>query len=101
MQNVYNFGFRFRNFLNKPGKVFFVCLFVAAASLFFNGTLWRIWGLRRDLGTIQNQIQTSKTFSKSLDMQIKQAKDPSFIERQAKDKLDMVNERDLVFVFSE
>lgn len=34
-------------------------------------------------------------------MQIKQAKDPVFIERQAKDKLDMVDEHDLVFVFSE
>lgn len=34
-------------------------------------------------------------------MQIKQAKDQSFIARQAKDKLDMVGEHDLVFVFPE
>ncbi len=55
----------------------------------------------RDLSTIQLQINTSKAEARSLDMQIKQAKDPSFIERQAKDKLDMVGEHDLVFVFSD
>lgn len=101
MENVYRFGFRFRNFLNKPAKVFFVCLFFVAALLLVNGTVWRIWGLRRDLSTIQEQIDASKQLAKSLDMQIKQAKDPSFIERQAKDKLDMVGEHDLVFVFSD
>jgi cell division protein FtsB len=76
-----------------------VCIFIV--SLFFNGTIWRIWSLRHDLSTIQAQILNSKNQSKALDMQIKQAKDPSFIERQAKDKLDMVGEQDLVFVFSE
>ena len=82
-------------------KVFFVCVCIFVISLFFNGAIWRIWGLRRDSATIQDQIMNSKTQSKALDMQIKQAKDPSFIERQAKDKLDMVGEHDLVFVFSE
>jgi cell division protein FtsB len=76
-----------------------VCIFIL--SLFFNGALWRIWSLRHDLSTIKGQIISSKEQSKALDMQIKQAKDPSFIERQAKDKLDMVGEHDLVFVFSE
>jgi cell division protein FtsB len=76
-----------------------VCIFIL--SLFFNGALWRIWSLRHDLSTIKGQIGNSKEQSKALDMQIKQAKDPSFIERQAKDKLDMVGEHDLVFVFSE
>lgn len=76
-----------------------VCIFIF--SLFFNGALWRIWSLRHDLSTIQGQIINSKDQSKALDMQIKQAKDPSFIERQAKDKLDMVGEHDLVFVFSD
>lgn len=55
----------------------------------------------RDSDTIQEQILKSKAQSKALDMQIKQAKDPSYIERQAKDKLDLVEEQDLIFVFSE
>lgn len=101
MEKVYGFGFKFRNFLNKPIKVFFVCICVFVISLFFNGAIWRVWGLHHDSTTIQNQILNSRAQAKALDMQIKQAKDPSFIERQAKDKLDMVSEHDLVFVFSE
>lgn len=81
--------------------MFLVCVCVFVLSLFFNGAIWRIWSLRHDLWTIQEQILNSKSQSKALDMQIKQAKDPSYIERQAKDKLDMVGEQDLVFVFSE
>jgi cell division protein FtsB len=76
-----------------------VCIFIV--YLFLNGAIWRIWSLRHDLSTIQEQIINSRNQSNALDMQIKQAKDPSFIERQAKDKLDMVGEHDLVFVFSE
>ena len=101
MDNVYSFGFRFRNLLNKPFKVFFICLCLFLVSLFFNGAIWRIWSLHRDANKIQEQIYNSRKQAKALYVQIKQAKDPSYIERQAKDKLDMVDENDMVFVFSE
>ncbi|MGZ3691187.1 MAG: septum formation initiator family protein [Pseudobdellovibrio sp.] len=101
MENVYTYGSRFRNFLNKPLKVLVVCNIVFAAYLFVNGAVWRVWGLKRDLNTITDQINKSKAMSQSLDMQIKQAKDQSYIARQAKDKLDMVGEHDLIFVFPE
>ena len=74
---------------------------VFAIYLFLNGAVWRVWGLKRDQATIAKQISKSKEISKNLDMQIKQAKDQTFIARQAKDKLDMVGENDLIFVFSE
>ena len=74
---------------------------IFAAYLFMNGAVWRVWGLKRDLNTITEQINKSKAMSESLDMQIKQAKDQSYIARQAKDKLDMVGEHDLIFVFPE
>ena len=101
MEKLSHFGFNFRSLLNKPVKVFFFCICIFIGSLFFNGAIWRIWSLHRDSSKIQDQILNSKTQAKTLDMQIKQAKDPSFIERQAKDKLDMVGKHDLVFVFSE
>ena len=78
-----------------------VCNILFVVSLFFNGAIWRVWGLRRDLATITQQISRSKDQSRALDMQIRQAKDQAFMERQAKDKLDMVGEHDLVFVFSD
>lgn len=101
MEELYRFGFRLRKFLNNPLKVLFACLFVFVISLFLNGALWRVWGLRRDLVTIDEQIVSAQKQSSMLDVQIRQAKDPAFIERQAKDKLDMVGENDLIFVFPE
>ncbi len=101
MNDFHHFGYRLRTFLNKPHKVLMVCLFIFVISLFINGALWRVWGLRRDLGTIQNQIDAAQKQSTILDVQIKQAKDPVYIERQARDKLDLVGEHDLIFVFPE
>lgn len=98
---LYHYGSRFRNFLNRPLKVLLVCNCVFAAYLFMNGAVWRVWGLKRDQATITKQIQQAEQRSIALDMQIKQAKDQSYIARQAKDKLDMVGEQDLVFVFPE
>ena len=101
MDKVYRYGSRFRNFLNRPFKVLIVCNIVFATYLFFNGAIWRVWGLKRDQDTISEQILKANEHSKTLDMQISQARDQSFIARQAKDKLDMVGEHDLVFVFPE
>jgi cell division protein FtsB len=101
VEKVYIYSAHFRNLLNKPLKVLVLCNIIFAGYLFLNGAVWRVWGLKRDQSTIQQQIQHSIEQSKNLDMQIHQAKDQSFIARQAKDKLDMVGEHDLVFVFPE
>ena len=101
MDDLRRLSFNFRQFLNKPHKVAVVCLFIFVISLFINGTLWRVWGLRRDQAKIQTQIENAQKQSSFLDLQMKQAKDPVFIERQARDKLDMVSDNDLVFVFPE
>lgn len=101
MEDLYRIGFKIRHFLNHPGRVIVVCLFIFIISLFLNGSLWRVLGLYRDRVVIADQIQNMTKQSSILDVQIKQAKDPAFIERQARDKLDLVDEKDLIFVFSE
>ena len=101
MEDIRQLSFKFRQLLNKPFKIAILCLFIFIISLFINGTLWRVWGLRRDQATILEQIQNTQKQSVLLDVQIKQAKDPIYIERQARDKQDMVSDNDLVFVFNE
>ena len=101
MDDVRRLSFKFRQLLNKPLKVAFICVVVFVLTLFVNGTLWRVWGLRRDQATIIEQIQSTQKHATLLDLQIKQAKDPSFIERQARDRQDMVSDNDLIFVFSD
>ena len=101
MEDLHRFGYGLRKFLNDPRKVLIVCLFVFVISLFLNGGVWKVWSLRSDYSTIGDQISIAQKQSSILDMQIHQAKDPVFIERQARDKLDMVGEKDLIFVFPE
>jgi cell division protein FtsB len=98
---VRKYATTFRNFLNHPGKVATVCAICFAVTLLLNGLLWRLWGLRRDYARLGHEITESQNSIEKLSAQLKQAKDPSFIERQARDKLDLVADKDLVFVFSD
>lgn len=74
-------------------------MFIFIISLFLNGAVWKVWGLYSDQQIIEDQILMTQKQSIVLDMQVKKAKDPVFIERQARDKLDMVSDKDLIFVF--
>lgn len=74
---------------------------VFAVSIVLNGNVFRLWGLHRDFDRITADIGTTRENITSLAGQLTQAKDPTFIERQARDKLDLAGEHDLVFVFAE
>ena len=90
-----------RQFLNHPRKVFFTSVGILFLTLLLNGNLWRLWSLHSDFHVISENMQNVRQDIAHLDKQLSQAKDPSYIERQAKDRLDLVGEHDLVFVFSE
>lgn len=95
------FAIGLRHFLNHPAKVALACLGVFAVSIVLNGNVFRLWGLHRDFARITEDIQITKNNIQLLSAQLTQAKDPAFIERQARDKLDLAGEHDLVFVFSD
>ena len=95
------FAVGLRRFLNHPAKVALACFFIFVVSIVLNGNLWRLWGLHRDFAHIETEIVDAKNDISVLQDQLKQAKDPAFIERQARDKLDLAGEHDLVFVFSD
>ncbi len=95
------FAVGLRRFLNQPTRVGLVCIFIFTISIVLNGNMWRLWSLHRDSARIQQEISDSRSSITELSLQLKQAKDPVFIERQARDKLDLVGEHDLVFVFSD
>lgn len=93
--------FSFQRLLYRPEKVFLVCVVFATTSLVVNGSLLRLWGLHRDHQKLEDSIVATKSEIRSLDGQLLQAKDPAFIERQARDKFDLAGEHDLVFFFSD
>jgi hypothetical protein len=87
--------------LHQPMKILLFCLAFAALSLLFNGTFLQLYRLHRDQAVIGDQIQAAKMQIITLDRQLKMAKDPVFIERQALDNYDLASEKDLIFVFSD
>ena len=99
--SIHKFAVSIRRFLDHPSKVMVVCCGVFIVSIVLNGNIWRLWSLHRDFDRIGVEIQQRRDEISSLSSQLKQAKDPAFIERQARDKLDLVGEHDLVFVFSD
>lgn len=70
-------------------------------NLVLDGSLLRLWSLHRDHDSIQEKIQVLQSKTTEMKARLAKAKDPAFLEREARDRFDLVSEGDLVFVFSE
>ncbi len=92
-------SYRLREFLHRPKKVFVICSLVVLSTLLVNGTFLRLWSLHVDADRKMKDIARTRLENQKYQAQLEQAKDPSYIERLAKDKLDLAGENDLVFVF--
>lgn len=99
--NFHRFGISIKRILQQPKKIAMICGVFLVISLLGNGLLWRLWELHHEMDRISAEVLEINTASSRLQAQLRQAKDPSFIEQQAKDKLDLVAENELVFVFAD
>jgi cell division protein FtsB len=91
----------FRNLINKPVRVFWICASLATVGIILDGTALRLWGLHRENSMSAQRIDEVRERSKHLEFRIQQAALPQFIERAARDQFDLVKEGDLVFVFAD
>lgn len=96
---IQQFGLWIRNILNQPRLVLVVCLLFVVFTAIFNGVLWRLWALHKDHDRRSHETLLAQHTISQLRTQLDQARDPAYIERQARDRLDLVSEKDLVFVF--
>lgn len=88
-------------FLDKPKYVFVVCVFFGLLGTLFDGSLFRLWELKNNQQQTKLNIETTKLEILKLQKQISLANDPKFIEREARNRFDLVNDDDIVFVFSD
>ncbi len=70
-------------------------------NLVLDGSLLRLIFLYRDQAEIQKNLSQLAAQTGTLKNRLKHARDPAFLEREARDRFDLVSEGDLVFVFSE
>lgn len=101
MGNMSKFGSWLHQQLYSPFRVLICCLSVAFFSLLFNGGLLNLYSLRRDFTHLNEQMDSVRAQTLELELQLKRARDPSYIEHQALDRYDLVEENDLVFVFAD
>lgn len=87
--------------LDHPIRVFVFSIALFCFSLMTSGLWWKLWALQRDYESLGQRIIGTQDEIRNLEGQIKLASDIQFIERQAKERLDLVDENDLVFVFSD
>lgn len=87
--------------LNHPLRVFWFCAILAFINLFVDGSLLRLWNLHQDFQEIQTKTEDLEVRSQEMDEKLRRASDPLFIEREARDRFDLVGEGDLVFVFAD
>ncbi|MBC7753529.1 MAG: septum formation initiator family protein [Moraxellaceae bacterium] len=99
MDQLKSVTYKFQGWLYQPYKVFILCLCLLCGSLLLNGTVWKVWGLYRDEAKFKAAITKTIDDTKALTVQMTVVKDPQYIERLAKDKMDLVGENDLMFVF--
>lgn len=101
MHKVDYFADQVKMFLFSPIVILFFCSIFFLCSVVLNGSLFRVWSLNRELVSLQEKTLSTKAQIKQIEIDILKTKDTAFIERQAREKLDLANENDLVFIFTE
>lgn len=89
------------DFLQHPLRVFAISFILFSAGLVLDGSLFRLWSLQRDSKEISRRMTVLRRDTKELNNKIKRARDPNFIEMQAREKFDLASEGDLIFVFTD
>jgi cell division protein FtsB len=89
-----------RTLLNSPHRVFFYCFLGFVSAVILDGSFFRLWSLHNENGRLTESIDRLTRESDVFDQKIRHAESLDFIERQARDQLDLVEQNELVFVFA-
>lgn len=88
-----------RKLINRPLTMLYVCGAFAFLNFVINGNIYRLWNLNNEYQKMLLKMAKNQQVIAQLNQSIVNMKDPLYIERQAIEKLDLVEENDLIFVF--
>ncbi len=83
----------------SPFYTFLFCLFLLMFVLVFDGTFLRLWSMNKEIEILSQSITQLKIKEEQLNQQIAQANSIQFIEQQARERFELVDENDLLFLF--
>ncbi|MEY4615914.1 MAG: hypothetical protein RJB66_874 [Pseudomonadota bacterium] len=96
-----NLGLKIKVLLERPVRVGVICLALLTSGLVFDGSLWRLYDLRQNHQVLLSKLLEETDKIEKLELQMGQLKNPAYIEKQARDRLEFLEKDDLLFVFSE
>ncbi|MBN8535997.1 MAG: septum formation initiator family protein [Deltaproteobacteria bacterium] len=88
-----------RKILNSPRKVLLFSLIFLFINMMSTGNIVKLLNLKNELDRLGFVLEKNKLEIEQIEQNISKSKDTNFIERQAREKLDLVEEGDLVFIF--
>lgn len=101
MKNLTIWARVFREWLQHPARVLLVVGSLAFVAVLLDGTLFRLWSLDRDHDRLVARIESLRLSIRDKEKRLAESNRPEFIERQAREQLDLVRDGDLVFIFSD
>ena len=87
--------------LHRPFVVLLVCFVVSFTSLIVEGTLFQLWSLYQSDKEISHRMEHLEKETQKLSIKMTKASEAGFLELEANEYFDVVEEGDLVFIFSE
>jgi cell division protein FtsB len=83
-----------------PVKLASVAIVLAFVGLLTEGTLLDLWNLKSDHSKLEKRYQETLKYNEMIRAKIEQARtSDKYIGRQAREKLDLVKDDELVFIF--
>ena len=87
-------------FLKHPLWLLMVCVFVVCAHLILGGTLLQMWQLYNSRKVLENRIASIQAQNILVEERLKKMSDSHFLEREVRDRFNLVGEEDIIFIFS-
>ncbi len=95
------FGDNIANLLERPGRVLGICFCLVLGGVVFDGSLWRLYHIEQNQENLTMKIREENAKISKIKQQLGQLKNPAYIEKQARERLEFLEKEDLLFVFSE
>ena len=87
--------------LSSPLRVLLICMVLGALAVTLDGSLYKYWSLSNTELELNQRIAHVHSQSQLVKSKIEKTKSLNFLEREARDRLDLVGQDEMVFVFSD
>ena len=90
-----------KEFLDRPLWVLILCVTVVGAHLILDGTVLRMWRLYHSRKVLENRITDINIKNQLVEERLGKLSDSRFLEREVRDRFNLVGEEDIIFIFSD